>query len=191
MRKSETLTFPETDAMDIKTLLLQYFRFNRGCNLVSYEYKYGHIDVIACNIKQQIAYEIEIKISINDLKNELKKHKYALDTHELLKVEGNYFYFAVPEPIKLKAKEIIEAKFPHAGLLCVHNYIPLLEKYNKPYAPYYYVTEIIEPKKVSGRILTQNFLNSVSTSVCNNLCSLSYQRMRAAHNITTNGKKGM
>ncbi|GAJ17864.1 unnamed protein product, partial [marine sediment metagenome] len=112
------------NAAEIKTLLLCYWRFARGCSYVALEFSYGSADVIAATPRGQDIYETEVKVSTSDMKKELQKmkHRFAQkglwgqDTYHLW---ANYFYFAVPESIKDRALAIINNYFPYAGLLVV------------------------------------------------------------------------
>lgn len=79
--------------------------------------------------------DIEIKISISDLKADMKKMKWnpsrvrkngVLEYRRLnLDVEWshapNYFYIAIPEALEEKALPIIKKHWPYAGVLVVRN----------------------------------------------------------------------
>jgi len=83
----------------IKASLLSYYKFKIGAKLVATEVatNHGTADVLVLT-KSMKVYEIEIKISISDLKNELKKND---KNTEYRKWKYNYpspnkYYFCVP-----------------------------------------------------------------------------------------------
>lgn len=132
----------------IKTLLMEYWRFQRQC-LCADEIHYGRYlaDIIVLTQTNYI-HEIEIKCSKQDLCSlELKKQKHNDMTKTYY---PNYFSFAVPTPLIDDAKLIIEKINPKYGLIeinmlgflsptiCIrkspkqlHNNIQNLEKWKK------------------------------------------------------------
>lgn len=82
-------------------------------------------DVLTMSRNLLIA-ETEVKISIADLRREIKTKRYKHwrmnnmcggdDRYGLLG-GVNYFYFVVPERLKDKALEIVRERYPYAGLL--------------------------------------------------------------------------
>jgi len=113
----------------IKILVGDYFQQKRGC-AVFYETSSigGSIaDITASKINHKdvsTIYEIEVKISRADFKNELKKkypkhYHLANDDYETLpkwmgRFAPNYFYFAVPKYLSEFALKELE-KFPAGG----------------------------------------------------------------------------
>lgn len=94
--------------------------------------------------KSQYATEIEIKTSIADLKNDLKKkHKHH---SEYIKE----FYFCITFEMLEKAKPIIAQHYPHAGLFYIR-YHPESESYYRGVLegkrPAYYTLHCIKPAK--------------------------------------------
>ncbi len=69
--------------------------------------------------------EIEVKVSLSDLKAEAKKGKYTSDFTDAMwdkfahdyEVYTNYFYFAIPKVLVKKAKPYIEVNYPYAGII--------------------------------------------------------------------------
>ena len=123
----------------IKMCLLNYFRFKRGM-LCATEVttREGLSDVTAVTLDKRLSYEVEVKISISDLKADFKKHKHriikkgAKDFKSYYYYFSNYFYFCVPEGILEKTMNIV----------------------NQQNVPYYGIIKIIDNKKItpSGRV---------------------------------------
>lgn len=105
-------------AKEIKVVLMCYWRVNRKCPIVATEYEYGSADVVAidCTLDR---YETEIKISIADLKRDIKKRKHRFYADGKGWHGAQRFYFAVPLEISDKAKEVVEEMYPYAGLIVV------------------------------------------------------------------------
>ena len=106
-----------------KTCLLSYFRFKRQFPYVLTEFGRWNADVFACN--DQKAIEVEVKISIADLKREAvyKKNKhlwYKKETDSPSLYTPNEFYVAVPQELKEKAEPIIKDLNPNYGLICIN-----------------------------------------------------------------------
>lgn len=122
-------------ADDIKAVVCCYWRFVRHCPLVATETTsaaYGLAeyppDVMAVS-KNGFLIETEVKVSVSDLRREIKKSKYRY-THGLDGLAPQYrfpakysiakfFYFAVPASLVEKAKPILSELYPGAGLLAV------------------------------------------------------------------------
>lgn len=106
----------------LKALIMCYWRFYKSCTLVAAEAQYA--DVIAINPSGMII-ETELKLSIPDLKRDLRKYKHYLVTHPIhcnnleASPKFHYFYFATPPELREKALEIINTQYPYAGYLVV------------------------------------------------------------------------
>ena len=109
------------NSYEIKTLVCEYARYNRmwlcatECQTIG-----GCIADVLIDTGKDII-EVEVKVSIGDLKAEAKKGGYW-KKHDLLQKGGysntpNKFYFAIPQELELKAKPIVEEMFPHCGLI--------------------------------------------------------------------------
>lgn len=128
---------PTTD--NIKTALLMHYRFKRQ-SLVCTEYDYKDIFVI--NPKNKTMTEIEIKVSISDLRADFKKdHRIDLIALENGVTERPYYnkggkvgnfrqirpqiidmiYYALPIGLIDKASNIIQEKIPFAGIISIPN----------------------------------------------------------------------
>lgn len=168
-----------TQADEIKTLLLCYWRFSRGCPYIATEFEYGAADVIAASPSGQNIYETEVKISVGDMKKELGKRKHQLAQSgfwgkDKLHLWANYFYFAVPSKIQVPAIALIVNYFPYAGLLLVEDYADYLKDNDKPYqnVP---ISEVKKPARFETVLPTQDTLARLSRGMSNTLCSRSYQ----------------
>jgi hypothetical protein len=106
----------------MKGALLNYFRFGRGM-IVGTEVSVsgGIADILATN--KMKFYEVEIKISISDLKADFKnkkhKHYYMKNPNSINIFQPNYFYFAIPYGLKEKAIPLIPKLY---GIIIVHNF---------------------------------------------------------------------
>ena len=113
--------------------------------------------------KQGLVIETEVKVDVADLRADLKKAKHLLFYRGFFgeeppdwkiarligwrdhlrreriyrhQMDGNrihLFYFAVPSDILVKAKEIIEDRYPWAGLLGVYDFIVTVDRKAKPF----------------------------------------------------------
>lgn len=137
-------------ADELKILAMCYWRFTRGCPIVSMEYDYGNADVMAVH-KDGFTVETEVKVSIRDLKRDKAKSKHWAFEREFAFARGeesedpliwgatraHYFYFAVPEDLKEKALAVVDELFPYAGLLIVQPVDPSdSPSYNVPVYAY-------------------------------------------------------
>jgi len=102
------------NSSSIKLALMKYFRFQRGM-IVGAEVNYS--DILAITQDKSISYEVEIKISLSDLKKEFKdKIKKHENLNLVKKLNPNYFYFCVPYYLYDKAKEIIHGYSKNYGI---------------------------------------------------------------------------
>lgn len=114
----------------IKTVLMEYWRFNRQC-LCADEVMTSDIIIIR---KDGLVHEIEVKCAKNDLCNlELKKSKHYNTDFRFC---PHYFSFAVPTELVEDAKTIINKLNPKYGLIEINT---------KLYPP---VCIRISPKKI-------------------------------------------
>jgi len=109
--------------------MLGYLRFSRRCFLAGTEVGGYCADVLGANSKSVT--EIEIKTSINDLKNEFKsrtkirKHNYYKNGKNTGKyyIIPNYYYVCVPEKIGNKSLEIVNKLNDKYGLIIFKDWI--------------------------------------------------------------------
>jgi len=87
-------------SLECKVKVLHYFRFVRRFKFIATEVGRFNSDILVSDETQII--EIEVKCSIADLKNEIKKRKHSIysePTSYYKKYIPNYFFFAVPESL--------------------------------------------------------------------------------------------
>lgn len=110
----------------MKIAVAAFFRYNRGCEFTAIEFQ--RMDV--CAVCNDLLTEIEIKISKNDLKNELKsrtkkiKHQaYKENLKRRNKINPHMFYFAITKEL-YKDREcikIIEQLNDNYGIIVVED----------------------------------------------------------------------
>jgi len=94
----------------VKASVACYFRYKRQFPLISFERPIKHFfkpDILIITKSRKII-EIEVKVSLSDLKNDIKKSIW----HRRERLPDLYpmpyqFYYAVPEKLKIKALEVI------------------------------------------------------------------------------------
>lgn len=135
---------PKTASQDMKRFVAHYLRYDLQCPVLGLEVASslatsfndgGSADVIAIN-KRRYLIEVEIKISLVDLKADRRKNKHEyyrkccelpynnqqMRFGQVLTIEPpryptHLFYFAVPYNLADDALLICEGMFPYAGLL--------------------------------------------------------------------------
>jgi hypothetical protein len=120
-----------TQTNRIKTALLYYYTFQRCSKLVCTELwdGFGIADVLA--LKDKIVTEIEIKISKNDLYNELKKGKETINglitKHDAISTSimpvPNKYYFCIPTELVDEAISFSNKLNPKYGIIEFSNTI--------------------------------------------------------------------
>ncbi len=109
----------------IKLRLLEYYRFKRAM-LAGTEVNVarGIADVLAISIDLKRSYEIEVKTSIQDLKNDFKnkenKHSKMEDKHPY-DMTPNYFIFAIPEDLLDKSLKVLKNKNNKYGIITIND----------------------------------------------------------------------
>lgn len=114
---------------EIKRTLLNYYRFNQGLYVATEVSTIrGIADIVAMSKNFSKVIEVEVKVSISDLKNEAKskelKHKvlnkmFESNKSERYSISPNYFYFAIPEELLDKAVPIIEDLGDFYGIISI------------------------------------------------------------------------
>lgn len=107
----------------IKLIAMRYAMYGFHCKLVLDEFALFpdcRSDVIAA-ITNGHVYEIEVKITITDLRNDSKKKRHQAmrekEKYGRLGQLPNYFLYAVPFYMIEAAKEVVKNKYPEAGLM--------------------------------------------------------------------------
>jgi hypothetical protein len=124
----------------VKLEVARYFRYGRQFPIVAVEPGFSGFrnpDVLVMKA-DRLAWEIEVKVSLDDLrrdKEKASKHRYMELLHDGSSNSGqaphwiaSRFSFAVPHEIHAQAEEIIEERYPYAGLLSVYSRKPFLPK---------------------------------------------------------------
>lgn len=108
----------------MKALLLKYWRFERAYYNCAVEVpsNSGQSDIVVDNGKEVV--EIEVKISISDLKADFKKKKFRYFSHPYHKRKYwyficNRFYYAIPEELCQEASKIISDMDNNFGIISV------------------------------------------------------------------------
>lgn len=112
----------------LKAMVAGYFRYKKQCPVVAFEtsdklrWSTGEPADVLVLTDSRVLYEIEVKISLADLKHDLakNKHHYFSNAPDVFPV--NKFYFAMPDELTNKAIEICNEVYPYAGLLSVSKF---------------------------------------------------------------------
>lgn len=113
---------------EIKSTVAGYFRYKGQCPIVAFEasdklrWSTGEPADVLVISESRMLYEIEVKVSLSDLKHDVlkSKHRWFSSSPETYPV--NRFYFAVPDDLEGKALEVCKELYPYAGLLSVDKF---------------------------------------------------------------------
>jgi hypothetical protein len=113
------------NADEIKAAVAAYFRYDKQAALIAFEAS-DHLsgwsgepaDVLVVT-DSRLLYEIEVKITLSDLKHDEVKNKHRHFRTDDKNYPVNRFFFAVPNEIAVNAEEICEKMYPYAGILSV------------------------------------------------------------------------
>jgi len=132
-------------AEQIKAAVASYYRYERQYPLVAFEVSSqlegwaGEVaDVLVVDQHRHLI-EVEVKLSIADLKRDVKKLKHQAFRNTIKgntmirRMPTHLFYFAVPQEIANKVKPICDEFFPYAGIMAVNGlYSHTVEVYRNP-----------------------------------------------------------
>ena len=132
-------------AEQIKAAVASYWRYQRQCPVIAFEvnsqlegWAGEPADVLVLNQDRQLL-EIEVKVSITDLKRDVKKDKHLRfrNRHNGITTDRRMmtylFYFAVPQEIANKVKPVVDELFPYAGIIaCNGLYSHYIDVYRNP-----------------------------------------------------------
>jgi len=168
-------------AEKLKINVMCYWRFDRACPIVAIEYNYSSADVLAVT-KGGMVVETEVKVTMQDLKRDKGKTKHFAMERELGMFEGkesehpylrastrsNYFYFAVPQEMEAKALQVLEERYPYAGLLVVRpNDFYFWDKSHHIVAPVYSVRKAHRFSKPRlNQEQTMDIVRGMSATAC-------------------------
>lgn len=106
-------------SQDIKSVMLSYWRFNRGVEYIATEvnlYSRNIADIFMVLANQAI--EIEVKVSPYDFLADFNKEKHMRYNNKCLTgIVPNKFYFAIPKGLEIDTS-ILE-QYPKYGLITV------------------------------------------------------------------------
>jgi len=115
-------------ALEIKAMVAGYFRYKRQCPIVAFEasnklrWADGEPADILIVTESRMLYEVEVKVSISDLRGDKKKHKHMSFLNKPSYLPIYKYYFAVSEELSDKALDICNELYPYAGLLEVSKF---------------------------------------------------------------------
>jgi len=108
------------DAENLKAAVASYWRYERQCPLIAFEGTCkvtGELaDVLAVTKSGQLI-ETEIKLSINDFRQDRQKSKHRHFSRGVHNLATAYFYFAVPKEIANRVGLLCGNLYPYAGVL--------------------------------------------------------------------------
>jgi hypothetical protein len=113
---------------EIKSTIAGYFRYKGQCPVVAFEasdklrWSTGEPADVLVITESRMLYEIEVKVSLSDLKHDVLKTKHHWFTDSPDTYPVNRFYFAVPTELEGKAVDICKELYPYAGLLSVDKF---------------------------------------------------------------------
>lgn len=146
----------------IKIALISLYRFEKRFEYVCTEFEFA--DITASDSKKLI--EIEVKISLADLKNESKKST-KIRKHQLNNLDGkprksehipNEFYFAMPYELAQK-KEVIDYITSLNDKYGIITVTPIYSKYHKKYV--YDIRYYKRAKKLHDNKITRELLDKI------------------------------
>ncbi len=142
----------------MKTKLLCFFRECRGYQYVATEFL--NMDVSAWDGKNLV--EIEVKVSIQDLKSDFNKDKWVFYSPDLVNsyCVPNKFYYAITKEISEKAIPLIEKQFPNFGIMIVNPVEIELRKESK------LVTVVKESKFIHREVMSRENEMRFVSRVC-------------------------
>ena len=162
----------------MKAAILAHWRYNKQCPLVACECSaklrptiHGdRADVLAMTTTR-ILIETEIKLTIQDLKNDCKKQIHKDFVSKAYKYPVHFFCFAVPLEIAKEAKTVVSQMYPHAGLLVVHDHYQV----NSPQ-----VQTVLPAKRFPKPPLNAAQIKIMERSTSATICKQAFQLCRKA-----------
>jgi hypothetical protein len=110
-------------SLEIKAMVAGFFRYKVQCPVVAFEasnklkWATGEPADILVVTKSRMLYEIEVKISISDLRGDRQKRKHSSFRNSPSYLPVHKYYFAVSNELSDKALDICNEIYPYAGLL--------------------------------------------------------------------------
>ena len=115
-------------ALEIKAMVAGYFRYKKQCPVVAFEasnklkWADGELADILVVSESRMLYEIEVKVSLSDLRGDRKKRKHNSFLEGPSYLPTYKYYFAVSKELADKALDICNELYPYAGLLVVSKF---------------------------------------------------------------------
>jgi hypothetical protein len=111
-------------ADDIKSILLQLYRFKNRIFHIATEVMYADVLFYKENKRSSYITEIEIKTSFSDFKADLKKdkHSYYKDGKSYQYIKPDLFYYCMPETLYIKYKDKIKLPNDSYGIIIIDRY---------------------------------------------------------------------
>ena len=112
---------PIITSKEIKLALLKYYRFERSMVVGT---EVNHADILAISNDLNSSYEVEVKVSLSDLKKDFsnKRAKHAHIDNSMNVFNPNYFYFCFPNYLLDKALSIIAESNEKYGIMIYKRY---------------------------------------------------------------------
>ncbi len=156
------------NADEMKAVVAAYWRYQEGYPMVAVEgwsnlTTWGELaDVLAVSKKGHLL-EIEVKVTLADLKNDIKKRKHA-NFRAACGGLTHKFYFAVPREIANQVKPVVAEMYPYAGLLGCEMYTSTAARIP--------VSHYLEARKLSEAVLSLKELARMSLNQSATVCRL-------------------
>ena len=161
---------------EIKAMVAGYFRYKKQCSVIAFEasnkllWATGEPADILVVSESRMLYEIEVKISLTDLRNDKKKNKHYLFRNRQNCLPVYKFYFAVPQELANAAIDIVKNYYPYAGLLAVSKF-PFTSA-----AIDFGVKEVLSPKIRNGNRLPMKEILYMVKEQSGTVCRLARDR---------------
>lgn len=116
--------YDNMNADDIKSILLQLYRFKNRIYHIATEVMYADVLLYKENKRSSHVTEIEIKTSISDFKADLKKdkHTYYKDCKSYQNIKPDFFYYCMPEILYNKYTNKINLPNSNYGIMTIDRY---------------------------------------------------------------------
>ena len=119
----------KSTTMKIKFEALKWLRLNQRCAFIATEAGAFSADVLGINEKRMV--EVEVKVSIGDLKADFRKIKhtnYSRQNHDGYQWEmrwiPTHFYYAMPSEMVAEARTLLDAKgYGNYGIICYEDWV--------------------------------------------------------------------
>lgn len=175
----------DANSHKVKTAIACYWRYARGCPIVAFEapqwidYRAGDglADVLVVT-SDNFLIEVEVKVSMADLKRDKKKYKHQMSEMERSQKPTHYFYFAVPRELANEAVAICDQLYPYAGVMGVES--------NSSYGS---IEMYRIPRMLSKQKLTLLQLAQIVNKQSGTLCALAIKVVELSNELELSRKR--